>query len=54
VVVSYATAPLYLLSLRASDRQGKDTSGVSLRGVGMAAALVIFVAAAFLLEIGMW
>ncbi len=54
VVVSFVTAPLYLLSLRASDRQGKDTSGVFLRGTGMAMALAVFVLAACLIKIWAW
>ena len=53
VVFSFATAPLYLLSLRSNDRQGKDTSGVSLRGVGMAVALAVFILAAFLVMVWM-
>ena len=54
MVVSFVTAPLYLLSLRASDRQGKDTSGVFLRGTGMAMALAVFVLAACLIKIWAW
>ena len=48
-VVSFASAPVYLLELRKRDRAGKETSGTVLRAVAMAFAVLFFVAAAFAL-----
>ena len=48
-IVSYLTAPLYLLALRKRERAGSDTSGVALRGFAQLVALVIFV-----VLVGLW
>jgi Mg2+ transporter MgtE len=42
-VVAFATAPVYLLRLRARDRAGQDTSGLGLRVIAQLVALVMFV-----------
>jgi len=52
-VVSFATAPAYLLSLRRRDSANKDTSGVVLRGIALGVATVIFVVFALLALQGM-
>lgn len=45
LVMSFVTAPLYLLTVRRRDRVGKDTSGTMLRVVAQAISLALFVLA---------
>ena len=45
-VVSFLTAPLYLMALRRRDRASKDTSGVAMRATALGVALAIFLALA--------
>ena len=46
MVVSFATAPAYLLTLRRRDKAGKETSGTMLRIVSQTVALLLFVVVA--------
>ncbi len=46
VVIGFASAPAYLLTLRRRDDAGLDTSGLSLRVTSLAIACVLFVALA--------
>ena len=45
VLVSFVTAPAYLVLLRRRDDAGKDTSGLVLHAVALAVALVAFACA---------
>ena len=46
VILGFASAPAYLLTLRRRDDAGLDTSGLSLRVTSLAIACVLFVALA--------
>ena len=52
-VLSFVTAPAYLVTLRRRDKAGADTSGVALRMVAQGVALVVFVALASLMLAGL-
>ena len=52
-VLSFVTAPAYLVTLRRRDKAGADTSGVVLRMVAQGVALVVFVALASLMLAGL-
>ncbi|MBR3234345.1 MAG: CBS domain-containing protein [Atopobiaceae bacterium] len=43
-VVSFLTAPLYLMALRKRDRSGNETSGSVMRALALAVATLVFVA----------
>lgn len=45
-LVSYLTAPIYLVALRRLDAQDKDVSRLSLRLIALVAAIVVFMAVA--------
>ena len=49
VLLSFVTAPLYLLFVRVQDKAGNDVSGQSLRLCALMVAMVAFVAAAIML-----
>lgn len=53
IVLSFLTAPLYLLVLRVRDRGGKDTNGMTLRVIALLVATCLFVGVAIaLLSLG--
>lgn len=47
VLISYATAPIYLKTLYARDAAGKDTSRITMRLVSASISLVLFILLAF-------
>ncbi|MBP3893803.1 MAG: magnesium transporter [Atopobiaceae bacterium] len=51
-VLSFVTAPAYLMVLRNRDRAGDETSGAAMRGVALCVASLVFVALALVLLTG--
>lgn len=52
IVVSFATAPAYLVTLRRRDRAGHETSGMALRAMALLVATALFVACTGLILAG--